>query len=462
MKNFKIFAFLSTLCLFIRANAQDTIDEDLLFSDTNTIIESAHLVDSSLSISSVESTHVGFSGNINSVADFGFSREFFKDFSRKQISPSAYIVSNLLLDIRLPKDVKAFGNVETQYYADSSDVNFYLKELFLDANIKRRIYFRTGKQVLQWGRCYFWNPTDMINVERKTVEPRIGYREGAYGVKMHVPFGTKYNLYGFIDMKHISAVDSIAGAFRSEMLIGTTEIGAEVWGKRNKEPIFGMDFSTTIFDFEFNGEISLENGKNYTIVNGLQENEPLYDFLSRSNTNDSVRMESTIGNKPVPKICIGVSKSFDLLSVKDRVRVISEFYYNKAGVPGDFFREHKVRESLEMLNGLPKDTSSSSDTLSQRVDKLMSRFANPNNFSRYYLSLFTTINKFIISDITFEFNGIVNLEQKAATVITALQYATIHNLNIGLVFSSAVGSKDSEYTVFQNAFSTRLNIGVSF
>jgi hypothetical protein len=246
------------------------------------------------------------------------------------------------------------------------------------------------------------------------------------------------------------------------MLIGTTEIGAEVWGKRNKEPIFGMDFSTTIFDFEFNGEISLENGKNYTIINGLQENEPLYDFLSRSSSNDSVRMESTIGNKPVPKVCVGVSKSFDLLNVKDRVRIISEFYYNKAGVPGDFFREHKVKESLEMLNGLPKDTSSSGDTLSDKVDKLMSRFSNPNNFSRYYLSLFTTINKFIISDMTFEFNGIVNIEQKAATLITSLQYATIHNLMIGLVFSSAVGSKDNEYTDFQNAFSTRLNVGISF
>ena len=29
-----------------------------------------------------------------------------------------------------------------------------------------KIYFRTGKQVLKWGRSYFWNPTDLINVEK--------------------------------------------------------------------------------------------------------------------------------------------------------------------------------------------------------------------------------------------------------------------------------------------------------
>lgn len=446
----------SITALVITSSAQEIIDENALFSDTNSIVDSSTILDPTLSEDKAESTHVGFSGSINSVVDAGVSRNYFDGFSRKEIKPSAYLIGNFLLDIRLPMNVKSFGNLETRFNADSSNVDFYIKELFVDANIKRKVYFRTGKQVLQWGRCYFWNPTDLVNVERKSIEPQIGYREGAYGVKMHIPFGTKYNLYGFVDMKKLTSVDSLAGAFRSEVLIGNTEIGAELCGKRNREPVFGMDFSTTIFDVEFNGEISLESGKNYTVISGLGTNESLIDFMKTPSTNT----DSTIGNKPIPKICIGFSKSFDLLDVKDRVRIISEFYFNKAGVPGNFFEEHQVKEAFDLLSKISSDTSS--NALGIKLNKLKSQFVNPNNFSRYYLSFFATVNKFIIPDIIFQFNGVMNLEQRAASLSTSLQYSTIHNLSIGLTLIGNVGSGETEYTIQSSAISARLNLGVTF
>jgi hypothetical protein len=446
----------STVALAITISAQEVVDENALFSDTNSIVDSSTILDPTLSESKAESTHVGFSGSINSVVEAGATRNYFDDFSRQEITPSAYLVGNFLLDIRLPMNVKAFGNLETQFNADSSNVDFSIKELFVDANIERTVYFRTGKQVLQWGRCYFWNPTDLVNVERKSVEPQIGYREGAYGVKMHIPFGTKYNLYGFLDMKRLTSVDSLAGAFRSEVLIGTTEIGVELCGKKDREPVFGMDFSTTIFDVEINGEISLESGKNYNVINGLKANESLIDFIARSPAN----MESTIGNKPIPKICVGFSKSFNLLDVKDRVKVISEFYYNKAGVPGNFFEEHKAKEAFDLLSTISNDTNNSA--LETKLNKLKAQFVNPNNFSRYYLALFTTVNKFITPDMTFQFNGVINLEQNAATLSTSLEYSTIHNLSIGLTLSGNVGSDETEYTIQSSAMSARLNLGVTF
>lgn len=448
--------FLFIISSFFSVKA-DEIDEDQLFLDTNIVIDSSQIVDQQLTLGTVESTHVGLSGSINSVADIGFSRDYFNSFSRKQITPSAYVLGNLLLDIRLPNDVKAFANVETNYKSDSSFVKFSMQELFIDANIKRKIYFRTGKQVLQWGRCFFWNPTDLINIERKSIEPQIGYREGVYGVKMHIPFGTRYNVYGFIDMNKMASVDSIAGSFRTEMLLGTTEAGAELWGKRNKEPVFGIDFSTSIYDFEITGELSLESGKNHTKIN-IGSSETIYNFLLRSQTGNAAAVESTIGNKPVSKICLGISKSFDLFDIKDRIKIISEFYFNQAGVPGDFFHDHKAKESFDLISKLSSGTNY---TISFQ-DKLISKFYHLNDFSRYYISLFATVNRFVLQDMVFQFNAIMNIEQKGAMLISSLQYTTLHNLSIGIVFSSAVGSKDNEYTVFQNAFSTRLNLGISF
>ncbi len=350
---FSPFNFLFIILSMLSAKAGE-IDENQLFADTNMVIDSSKIVEQQLTQGTAEATHVGFSGSINSVADLGFSRSFFNSFSQSQITPSAYILGNLLLDVRLPNDVKAFGNVETNYKSDSSLVKLSLQELFIDANIKRKIYFRTGKQVLQWGTCYFWNPTDLINIERKSIVPQIGYMEGVYGVKMHIPFGTRYNVYGFIDMNKMTSIDSVAGSFRTEMLLGTTEIGAELWGKRNREPVFGIDFSTSIYDFEINGELSLESGRNHTKIN-IGSSETIYQFLLRSQTGNTAAVESTIGNKPVSKICIGISKSFDLFDIKDRIRVLSEFYFNQAGVPGDFFNEHKGKESFDLISKLSSE-----------------------------------------------------------------------------------------------------------
>jgi len=449
---------LALIGMVVCGYAEETIDEDALFSDTSMMVDSSTVIDKSMSEGAVEKTSVSFSGSINSVADVGFSRDFFDDVNRKEITPSAYVLSELMLDVRLPKDNKAFGNLELTFDADSAVFNTYLQELFIDVNIKRQVYFRTGKQVLQWGRCYFWNPTDLINIEKKTIEPAIGTREGAYGVKMHVPFGTKYNLYGFVDMKKMTSVDSMAGSAKGEILLGSTEIGAAVWGKHNREPVFGIDFSTTVFDWDITGEMSLESGKNITIIKGLEKNEPMLDFLARVKSGDStIDMNATVDKKVVPKICVGISRSFDVLDVKDRVMIISEFFVNKAGIRGDFYDEHDLKETFDSLG-----VNSSDSVMAAQLTKLQGRFSNPNEFSQYYLSFFATVNKFIVPEMVLQVNTIVNFEQHAALLIGALEYTTLHNLSIGLTLTSALGSDETEYTVSGSALTARLNLGVVF
>ncbi len=448
-----ILIVVSVLCI----SAEEMFDEDALFADTNMTVDSASLVDNQRIIGDSQKTTAGFSGTVNSVAEVAFTRSFFDKLKRKEIIPSAYIVNNLMLDVRMAKDVKAFSNLELIFRPDSSVFDINLQELFLDFNIKRMVYFRTGKQVLQWGRCYFWNPTDLINIEKKSVEPQIGYREGAYGVKMHIPFGTKYNIYGFGDMKQLMSVDSLAGAIKGEMLIGTTEIGAAVWGKRTREPVFGFDFSTRLLDFDITGEMSLESGKNVSFIKGLHKNEPMLEFMKRAAQGDKeIDLNAKADKRVVPKMCIGISRSFDLLEVKDRITVITEFFLNQAGVDGDFYDEHDVKA---LFDALAKDTSG---RLGGQLNSLRTRFSKPNEFSRYYLSLFTTVNKFIIPEMSLQLNSIINFEQSAALLIGSLQYTTLHNLFAGLTVSGAIGGPETEYTMYGNALSFRLNIGINF
>lgn len=261
--------------VFICSNiyAQEVIDENALFPNPEIGIGT---IDNKPP--EEEKKSVGFSGEITSVINNSQNNQL-----------SSYILGNFLIDARLKKGTKGFTNIETKYTSELDTTNFILKELFLDFNIKNKVYFRAGKQVLQWGRCYLWNPTDLVNIEKKTFEEKIGAREGAYGIKMHIPFDTKLNIYSFA-----RDIDSTAITSKVEFLVGNTEMAFAVWGKKGFKPVYGYDFSTRLFKIDTYGELS----------------------ASRSR------------DKWDPEASIGFNKSFDFRDVNDRITTRCEFYYN--------------------------------------------------------------------------------------------------------------------------------------
>jgi hypothetical protein len=439
------------------------IDEDALFADTSMTVDSALIVDSSLSMAAPEKTTVGFSGEINSIGSLGVPRESFSgEFSRSQIMPAASIFGGFFLDARLPMNTKAFVNAETQYKSDSGKTYFRVPEFFLDVNFNKRLYIRTGKQVLQWGRCFFWNPTDLINVEKKSFNEKIESREGAYGVRLHAPFGTKYNLYGFIDMGKLTSVDSLAGSFKAEVLLGNVEIAAAIWGKQNKDPVFGLDFSTSFYKVDLSAELSLENSANYTSISFpyINDGESLLDYFNRRGASGIVEKKKS--GSVVPKACVSLSRSFDLLDINDRVTVMTEFYYNNAGISGEFFKTFKVKKLLENLNSGVVSDAPRDSTFATAIGRLQNYLTDLNSFSTYYLALFTSVNKFIVSDMTLGLNSMINIDEKSAIISANLNYQTMHNLKIGLLISTAVGNEESIYPLFMDALTIRLNCGVMF
>src|SRR5690606_31466552 len=235
---------------------------------------------------------------------------------------SAGAVGNLFLDARLQRGFRAFADLEwsvdpglpesgAAVAGTDSAVAFRVPEMFLDANIARRVYFRAGKQVLQWGRGYFFNPTDLINVERKAFFRRIGSREGVYGLKAHAPFGTAVNLYGFVDAQGVGRPDSLAGAVKAEFLLGRTEFAVMAWDKGGSEPVFGADVSTRMLGLDVKGEAAL-----------------FREFEART--------LSFAGGIPVlrtrtyawaPRASASLGKSFRVSGIQDRLTTVAEYYY---------------------------------------------------------------------------------------------------------------------------------------
>ena len=266
MKSKNLLLFLLLLCASVAAQL-DEFDENALFSDTAMIeVHDTNSVPVEKA-SIVEKLRTSIGGEIIGASEIVSTREFTDEPGLNNTFMLNRLVGSVTLDSRLQNDTKVFGNLEVNYFPgfDSSNVMYrasgiednyslYLREFFMDFNFNRSVYFRIGKQVLQWGRCYFWNPTDLINVERNSFVEKIGSREGVYGARLHVPFGTIANIYSFINIQTVNRIDSIAGTVKFEYLLGRSEMALSVWGKRGKPVVLGYDISSRVWDLDVKGK----------------------------------------------------------------------------------------------------------------------------------------------------------------------------------------------------------------
>ncbi len=415
-------------------------EEDELFSSPDTVIESSKFEKNNLDENQNKKRY-GISGRLSSVNSYIAERT---DGGGDQFQP--YILGTLFADIRLPADVKGFGNFETLYNASDNKAEFFVRELFIDFNISRAVYFRTGKQIIQWGRCYLWNPTDLVNTEKKTFLTKIGAREGSHGIKMHVPFGTSANLYGFAITHKIDDASEIAGAGKIEFLVGGTEMAFSVWGKNHYHPVYGYDFSTRILQIDIVGEASLSRGSNTRMIRTIGN-------VLTADRDDS---------KWIPKACIDLGHAFDFNGQPDRIQVNLEFFFNGDGYHRNIFRDNTIYDFDVPVKVRVNDFDVYVPSGTKAVYLSGNGLFEVNYHSRYYTAFFMTVNKFFTSDFTFKTNVIGNIAQRSSIVSIGLSYANINDFNAGIEVYGFFGKRLTEYNYLGNAALVLITVGIVF
>jgi hypothetical protein len=447
-----LFLFVIVICVGTLLQFSNTvfaegeeINEDEIFSSSDTVVNQEQVVKDNVD-SELKDNHIGFSGQISANIGYYNDVKYYDDStgSLKQLKDSDVLSnmmeSDLFMDIRLKQGVKGFLSVGGQYYpalskseeaklgADSTK-DYYsgeIKEFFVDTNLQNKIYFRIGKQVLKWGQGYYWNPTDLINIEKKSFTDMDSIREGTYGIKTQVPFGVKQNIYLFTDMQNTSDPGAVAQAAKYEFLVGGTEMSISAWAKEGNKPVFGYDFTGRLGDVDLRGEMSLRDGSEYTLID--------YDTLSSKDLSGQI----------IPQICLGFTKAFDQGDIKDRISLTGEFYYNQAG-----YERNIVKRVID-----------SGDTNAQA--QLLSSY-NPYQNSKYYMALFSSVSKFWGPDTAFNFNVIANLVDNSAFLVTGLSYApTINNITIDFNIGCHVGDKYSEATLLGERYYLKLVTTIKF
>jgi hypothetical protein len=474
MKKITAIAALAAALLFPAIAAAQDEDENQLFQDTNSVVATSNVVSSGV-LSNAEGNALTFSGSLMSRTTYSMNKNWVTgtaaDWSSNSLN--SYLDGIFELDARLQKNLKAFVSVDLSYYPmgqsqvqlttpntlsiNPTNLNavttnslyflttnstvFTLKEMFVDLNIEKAVFFKIGKQVLQWGTTYFFTPNDLINVDHKTFADLNRVLNGTYGLKMQIPFGTTANLYGWIDGNDaITNLGDSAIAGKAEALLFGWEFSLSGWAKQGELPVYGFDFSGRIpwFNIDLYGEASMSYGQNAPIYYFTNKVSPILGTYNWLGTN-------YLTNTWIPKVVIGFTKTFEVLNIADRLSVTGEFYYNYSGYSNNMFQ---------------KATNLITNPLLQELD--IAQLYSPNNYGQFYFALFTSFGEFINQDTTISLNALGNLSDMTFATTLDLSYNAVDRFTIDGNVTGYYGKGIGEYTYAGTAIAAQVNATVSF
>jgi hypothetical protein len=450
--------------------------EDEMFGDEETVTPEGKLKDDTIS-EEMEKTSLTFGGFLNSRTSGSYKRGSFlrrlgildgSDFQ-------SYIQGNFGLDARLPKGIRGYFNLSADYYpaglsqprtfqvplaylgipayyntidltaAEKTYAVFAINEVFLDVNIGKRVYFRIGKQLLKWGVGYLWTPTDMISVEKRNLQDSSQVMQGSYGLKIHVPFGTRANIYSFIDMNNAKHLSDLAMANKVEVLLGKTELALSILLKQHNVPVYGFDFTSRVLTLDVHGEASLSYGDNQRRLRGWpwylalgSPTVPVEDLYLAGNR--AYIFDRRVRGEWIGKASFGFGRGFDVGGVKERIRFDVEAFYNHAGYDSHVFEKDFLNTTYFLSSGL----------------------YTPNYFGKYYVGGFITIRQMFVEELSSMINCVVNVREESSIISGMITYAPFYDLSINLMVNGFVGKENREYTMSGNYLTTELSLKLVF
>lgn len=432
------------------SKASDEVDENKLFSEGDTVTPIEKITDNKVD-EITEKESIAFSGSINSRNSYTMQHDWLtgNNPSTAQNTLNNQLQNNLNVEARARHGARAIVNLVNNVYAQGKSeshtitdsttgavtrynetvyADYRFTEAFVDANIARAVYFRAGKQVLVWGRGFFWNPSDVINSELRSATDAFQFREGTYGLRTHVPIGTMLNFYSFTGVGKSTRAEDIIQAFKAEVAVKRAEFATGVIVGQKKVPTYLVEASTRFWTLDWRAEATYAYGDNaqHMDVNTFNILNPVVYQLR---------------DQHVFKGVLSFGRSFEVFDVADRLTINLEYFYNGAGYDSknNVFAQNNLVRGYFVANGLYRG----------------------NYYGMHYLGFFMTYAKFILNEMTLGLNGFGNLSDKTFVFSELLTYNPLFNLTLTWQNNVFTGQPNGEYTVsglgWYTEFSARVN-----
>lgn len=293
--------------------------EDDLFSDSSPLIE--EVSQTSLALEDLLLTN---EAGVQIGGSFGFS--FKPEWSRNLSTGvdawgvSSAINAQLFFDARPETDIRVYGKFDLDYPYAADDGFISIKELFSDFSYDDKLFFRVGKQTINWGVGYFFSPADLLNLSEINPSSPEDQLDGPLSVKINAPMGVD-NLYGYVvipdDQSDLDVTD-LAYAVKYEKVIGGSEFGFGAYYRKDQPPSAMLTMSSGIGEVALFGEavVSYGSDRSFLVVGG---------FVPVENPDDRLYFQGTVGAR-----FAWMDDDSDL-----GVSFAGQYYYNGEGYGGD-------------------------------------------------------------------------------------------------------------------------------
>lgn len=437
----------------------DAAEEDALFSDTTVLAAPSA---GPAVTDSVRGTEVRLGGEVEVLGQGSWKQDpVFPGGGEGAVR----LVGSASLDIRLAGGQRALGVFEVAHEGGPDTTAWALRELFLDANIGGRVWFRAGKQVLQWGRGILWTPTDLVNVEGRSLVERPGAREGATGLKVQVPFGTGASLVAFAPLSRVDAADSLSLSVRGEFLLGDAEVAVSSRFKKDQPHLVGLDGSRRILGLDAQAGVLWLSGD-------LKPRAVLRDgawHLERDDERGQVRASG------------GLGRSFKAGGKPDRVRLDIEGFWQSEGGASEALADRenrpyadtvwrefdpRLRDGIASL-GLEEFGFSTPRGIPVGRGDGLSFLAGhglfvPNQTASAYLGAMASVMDAFHPDVTLIVQALSNLDDGSGLGTFGVRWESLHGFHIQPIAYVFWGDEHEEFTLDGRGLALELRSGLRF
>jgi hypothetical protein len=239
--------------------------------------------------------------------------------------------TQLYFDARPTEDFRVFGKMTASYpfTTDPDDPDdpvdpvrefedvFHVDELFSDFNWNDSVFFRGGKQTVNWGVGYFYSPADLLSISEINPEDPEAEREGPVAIKANIPIGI-HNIYAYAIPAYADEPLDIGLALKGEVVAGVAEFTAGAIYQRDIAPAAMLTVSTSLGDVDLFAEGVASYGSNRTFVEETDTSPLGVQTYTRS---DEFLFSATAG----------FSWRYSVNDEGSSIMLISQYLYNGEG-----------------------------------------------------------------------------------------------------------------------------------
>jgi hypothetical protein len=357
-----------------------------------------------------------------------------------------FTTSTSVLTTAKPLTTPAPGDEVTMSSTSITVPEVEVFELFSDFSWNDSLYFRFGKQTVNWGVGYFFSPANILNLQEIDPTDPTAQLEGPVACRALYPVpGTQHNLWAYtvFDSETMKPEDTAVAA-KAEFVLGGWELGVGGYYQKD-DPIRGMlTASGSVGQFSVFGEATLSRGSGRSWVTSVSPTLALTGFVSTETDDESFFFQGTTG--------------FRYSNSDANITVMGQYLYDGEGYSNDD-REARIDEAVASETAIKAILAASG----QDADELFSRFLKGLIYGsgQHYAAATFSKSELLVDDLSFSLFAMGNLSDFSGYIKPTLSYAFFDGLSLSTSASFAAGYDNGEYVVLNDGRALSLSVSLT-